>query len=175
MEIELRTIYPVLAKPVTRGQVLLGKALPTWLTGVAAMALFALATLALTPHLAYQHFSVMAQAFFLKAGSLAILTALVLWLSLWLPLAVAVLAAAFVYFLGTPAAGIAVRALGDSASAGLLAGLVPDFTLLHQFGRFVNGGAALSPGALAGLLAYAALWTALLGALAVRRFQRMAL
>lgn len=173
MELELRTIHPVLAKPVTRTQVLLGKALPTWLTGVAAMALFAVATLAVTPRLPYQRAAVMAQAFLLKSGSLAMLTALVFWLSLRLPLAVAALVAGLVYFLGASAAAMLAQAAG--VWAGPLAGCVPDFALLHQFDRYVDGGAPLSVGALSGFLAYAALWTAVFAALAARRFTRMRL
>lgn len=173
MELELRTIHPVLAKPVTRTQVLLGKSLPTWLTGVAAMTLFAVATLAVTPRLPYQRAGVMAQVFLLKSGSLAMLTALVFWLSLRLPLAVAALVAGLLYFLGAPFANMAAHAAG--AWAAPLAGCVPDFALLHQFNRYVDGGAPLSLSALAGYFAYAALWTAIFTALAVRRFARMRL
>ena len=174
MEIELRTIYPVLAKPVTRDQVLLGKMLPTWLMGVAAMALFTLATLALTPRLPYQHAGVLAQALLLKAGSLALLTALTAWLSLCLPAAVSILAAGLVFFLGAPALNMAVQFAGGGAIRAL-AGLLPDPALLQQFGRYVDGGAALSLAGLAGFVVYALLWTGIFGALASWRFRRMAL
>lgn len=175
MELELRTIYPVLAKPVTRSQVLLGKALPVWLTGAAAMALFALATLLLTPRLPYQHASAMAQAYLLKTGSLAMLTALVFWLSLCLPSAVSLLVAGLVYFLAVPAAGVLIQVAGGAPWARALTGLIPDFALLHQFDRFVNGGAALGFIPCCGFLLYAAAWTVLFGALAARRFRRMML
>jgi hypothetical protein len=62
--------------------------LPTWLAGIAAMALFTLATLALTPRLPYQDAGVLFQALLLKAGSLALLTAMTAWFSLCLPAAV---------------------------------------------------------------------------------------
>lgn len=175
LELELRTIYPVLAKPVTRAQVLLGKALPTWAVGVAGMGLFTLATLALTPRLPYQHAAVLAEAFALKAAALAMLTALTFWLSLWLPLAVTMLVAGAAAFLGTTAANLLLHAAGGTRVGAFLAGAIPDFSLLQQFGRYVDGGAALAPGALLGFLGYAALWTTVFWALAVWRFRRMAL
>ena len=100
LELELRTIYPVLAKPVTRTQVLLGKALPTWAVGAGALVMFSIVTLAMTPHLPYQQPEVLAQALALKIVALAMLTALTLWLSLWLPLGVTMLLAGALTFLG---------------------------------------------------------------------------
>lgn len=54
-ELELRTIYPILAKPVSRGQVIAGKAISVWLAAVAALALFSVVTLVIAPHITFQH------------------------------------------------------------------------------------------------------------------------
>jgi hypothetical protein len=132
-------------------------------------------TLALTPRLPYQHAAVLAQAFLLAAGALAMLTALVFWLALCLPPGVPLLVAGAVYFAGGSAANMAVQLAGGAAWTRTLAAAIPDFGMLNQFDRYVSGGAALGAGAFAGFMLYAALWTALFGALALRRFKRMAL
>lgn len=174
-ELEQRTIYPVLAKPVTRFELLAGKALPTWLTGAAALILFTIATLAITPRLPYQLAPVLIQALALEALGLAMLTAMVFCLALALPTAVAMLLAALVYFCGAPVANMLAQVCGGGALAHALAGLLPDFTLLDHFARYVDGGAPLSLPALAGMVTYGAVWTAIFAGLATTRFKKMAL
>jgi hypothetical protein len=174
LEVELRTIYPVLAKPVTRAQILLGKALPTWLSGVAALLLFSIATLAITPHLPYQHPWALAQALILKSAALVVLTVLVLWFSLWLPAAVAMLVTVALYFIGPTVVNMVVNHL-PIPGAGKLSCLVPDFALLDHFQRYVDGGGPLGYVSFAGLLLYAAIWSLILWGLANRQFRRMTL
>jgi ABC-type transport system involved in multi-copper enzyme maturation permease subunit len=166
-EIEQRTLYPVLAKPVTRDQVLLGKALPTWIIGVGTMLIFLAVTLAATPRQPYQEATVLAQAIVLKALGLAMLTALVFWLSLWMPPSLAMLVAGATAFLG----GMAIHWIASSP-VGPLAGLLPDVKLFEQFSRYVDGGAPLTSGMLALLVIDGALWTAIPWALATRLFRR---
>lgn len=171
-ELEQRTIYPVLAKPLSRGALLLGKGLPAWLISCAAMLLFTLATLLISPGLSYQQPAVLGQALALKACSLAMVTALGLALSLWLPLAVNLLVTAGLVFGGGTLANVLAQAPRPLSWLGLL---LPDFSLLGHFMRYTDGGGALGGGLLAGLAVYAAAWCGLLAALAWRRFNRMAL
>lgn len=171
VEIEQRTLYPVLAKPVGRGEVLLGKALPTWMLGFAAMAMFLAVTLAVAPHQPYQRFGVLAEALLCKAAALAMLTALVGLLSLSIPSSLAMLFSGLIAYLGS----IPINWLATQPGMGAFASLVPDFKLFEQFSRFVDGGAPLGPALLAGLAAYAALWTAILGGGALLRFRRQPL
>jgi len=171
VELEQGTLYPVLAKPVTRGQVLMGKAIPTWMLGATSMGLFLLVTLAVTPHLAYQQYSVLAQAVLCKALSLALLTALTICLSLWLPSSLAMLLGGAVCFLGS----MALNAVASIPAGAWLGGLIPDFKLLEQFLRYVDGGAPLGLSPQLRLLAYAVLWTATLWGLANLRFRRKSL
>ena len=175
VELELRTIYPVLAKPLSRNRFLVGKALPTWTLGVVALLLFTVVTLIAVPGLPYQHPAALAQALVLRALSLALLTALVFWLALWLPSSVAMLLAAAICFLGAPLGNFIASALGDSAAAGLLSHLLPRLALLDQFDRYADGGAPLSAAAMATLLLYGGLWTAIASWLTARRFGRMPL
>ena len=172
-ELEQRTIYPVLAKPVSRPVLLLGKALPIWLMSIGALLLFAVASLAIAPGLTYQMPMALAQALMLKALALGVVTALALALSLYLPAAVGMLVAAALVFGG----GMLANTM-QQASSPLLHWLglaLPDFSLFEQFTRYTDGGAPLAPGALLPLCGYALLWGFLLAGLAARRFKRIAL
>ena len=171
-EIEQRTIYPVLAKPVSRGQVLLGKGLPTWLAGVAAMLLFTGATLAIAPRLPYQTPGPLAQALMIKAASLAMLTGLVVWLSLWMPKAVSLVLCCALYFFGATSVNLIINASGHANVVQYLGRLVPDFSLMDHFQRYVDGGGPLNGGQAAGLIVYGVAWTLVFGALAAARFRR---
>ncbi len=82
-ERESRTIFPLLAKPVTRGQVILGKFAGCWLAcGIALLVFyvfFGAVSGAKEGHLAFwQYF----QAFWLHWGVLAVVIGMVLWGSL---------------------------------------------------------------------------------------------
>lgn len=174
-ELELRTIYPILAKPVSRGQVIAGKALSTWLAAVAALAMFTLVTLAVVPHIAFQHPAALAQGLALHVAALGVVTLLVIFASLWMNTILAVLAAAAVYFGAGYAGNFLVQAGGGARWAQFAAGLVPDFTLFDQLQRYVDGGAPLAAGSFGGLLALAALWAGLLAWGSLARFRAMEL
>ena len=175
IELEARTVHPILAKPITRAQFLAGKALPTFLLGVCALVLFAIATLAITPRLPYQLTVVLFQALALGTAALAMLTAMIFWLSLWLPMGVAMLIGGALYFGGATLGNILIQATGTAKPMMLFSGLIPDFSLLDLFTRYVDGGAALRAIAFGGLMIYAALWTTIFSWLAIRRFRRMEL
>lgn len=168
-EIELRTIYPVLAKPVRREALLWGKALPTWALGVAAMLAFGIATLALTPSLPQQSALPLVAALVLEAVALAVLTSMAICLSLWMPPAVTMLVAGALALGG----GFASNMIARVSGAQWLAGLWPDVSVLDQFQRYVDGGAALAPAAFGGLALYGALWIFVFAMAAAGRFRRM--
>ena len=78
-EIESRTIYPLLAKPVTRAQVILGKFLGCWLASGIALVVFYLFFAVVTGLREHQwHLAAYLQAFWLQWAFLAIVTALVM-------------------------------------------------------------------------------------------------
>lgn len=174
-ELELRTIYPVLAKPVSRGQIILGKFLPAWGIGMAALLMFTVATLVIAPHPEYQSYAVLAQAVTIKAGALAILAALALCASLFVPPVLAMLLAGGVAFGGAFAVNVLNQFAGNSPLGRSLAGIIPDFAMLNQFPRYTDGGSALEMPMFLGLLVYAALWSAILLGAATWRFRRMEL
>ena len=174
-DLELRTIYPILAKPVTRGQVIAGKALSTWLASVVAMGLFALVTLAVVPHIAFQNPLALAQALVLRVAALGVVTILVICVSLWMGTILAALTAGGIYFGAGYLGNFVIQSAHGARWAHYASGLLPDFTLLDQLQRYVDGGAPLAAGTFIGLLAMAGVWAWLLSWAALARFRAMAL
>ncbi len=174
-ELELRTIHPLLAKPVARETLLLGKALAGWLLGVAALVMFVGATMAITPAAADQSLLVLAAALVLKALALAMLTALTMLLVIALPPALAMLLAAVLALWGHFLANLIVQMAGGARWAGWAAGLIPDFNMLDLMQRYTDGGPLPAAVVLAGLLVYGLAWLCLLGWAAAQSFRRMPL
>jgi ABC-type transport system involved in multi-copper enzyme maturation permease subunit len=82
-ERENRTIFPLLAKPVTRGQVLVGKFLGCWLACGLALVMFYAFLMLLTASREHQwHFLNYFQVMWMQWMFLAVVIALVLWGSL---------------------------------------------------------------------------------------------
>jgi ABC-type transport system involved in multi-copper enzyme maturation permease subunit len=175
VELEQRTIYPVLAKPVRRAQFITGKILPVWMTGSLALVLFTLATLIISPGMEYQLNAVLGQALILELSALLMLTCLVMAFSLIFPQALGMLMSAVTWFAGGTLANMIIQAGHQSNIIHGFAGLIPDFNHLHQFQRYVDGGGMLTGITFAGLLGYGLIWTGLFYLLAVRRFHRMPL
>lgn len=173
-EIEQRTIYPVLAKPISRFDFLLGKALSTWLLGTTAMLLFTGLTLLLTPHLPYQQLGLLGQALALNLGALAVVTAMTVALAMWTPAGVAMLVAGAIFLGGTMLGGMLAQMAGPAAGE-WLRGLIPDLNLLNAYQRYVEGGDVLGAWPFVGRLVYVFAWTAIFGGLATHRFRRMML
>ncbi len=172
-DLEARTIYPILAKPVSRAQYLMGRASATCSVGLLAMLMFVTLTLLFTPGLPYQQPLVLTQMLLLKSLGLAMLTALVFCGSLWLPAGVNMLLASGLLFLGGGATNILVQLCGGGGLAEHFFGLIPNFSLFDQFQRFVDGGQALTSAMLGLLLLQGSLWTALLLGIALNRFRRI--
>ncbi|MBM3335707.1 ABC transporter permease [Candidatus Sumerlaeota bacterium] len=98
-EIEQGTILPLLARPLTRWQLLWGKFLACWLVGLIALACFAALIRLIVP--APRPFSEMlfVQTLLLKAAGLGALAALTIMLSLFVPEALNIMVSAGYYFL----------------------------------------------------------------------------
>jgi ABC-type transport system involved in multi-copper enzyme maturation permease subunit len=179
-EFERRTLLPLLAKPLTRGEVLIGK-----MAAVAALAAATLATLMLMnwaalPKDEERSLAVLLQVFVLQAIGLGVVTALATMLSLALPPPVTALAALAAFFAGGPIVEMAIEAAGRAAPAlgrlttRALAGF-PDFSVFQHVERFVEGGAPIGPGAFAAIAAYGAGLIALFYLSAAWAFERRAL
>jgi ABC-type transport system involved in multi-copper enzyme maturation permease subunit len=172
------TVFPLLAKPVTRREMIGGKWVGAWLAGLVATAFFYAVTAAvvrlrgggLNPLTA-------AQALALHAGMLAVLAALAIALSTRLSQAAAATLcylAAGVAFLLVPRIPEALasedgpgRILLSAAYFGL-----PNFELFDLRRRLVHDWGAAPWPACAASLAYAAVWAALLLGLANLGYRR---
>lgn len=161
-EFDDRTIYPLLARPVTRGAILTGKIL-----GVSVLAAFTLLLLSLlsylpTPKSDTQSLLTLFQLLALQSLALLLLTVLTVALSLFTPPIVSALIALAVFVLGGTLANGLAFALRDTppAVAALLtraASLIPDFSLFEHITRFVQGQPPLATPDIAALAGYAAL------------------
>ena len=166
-EMENRTLQPLLARPVRRAEVLLGKWLAAWAAGAALFAATALPTLLLVPRLEPVCAGTLFQGLCLHALALGFVGALGMAATLWLPRAPGTLLAAALAF----GAGPLVRLGGRWPVLHAL----PDPGRLNLVGRYTDGIGPLPPGDFLLLAAYALLWTGLLLGGAIRTFESRSL
>lgn len=180
-EIESRTLYPLLAKPVHRGEVVFGKFIATTAAGWGTLTVFcALTSLtwAATFPLPGQHLGMFVQAFILQLGAVMLLCSLSLFLSLVVPRSVALLVMGMLYFGGGSIFNVvrsAVRDTAGSAVVNWLLDYIPNFAKLTLFQRFTDGAPALPMMEWLGLMAYTILLSLLLLAVSTRIFERKAI
>jgi len=179
-EISRRTLYPLLARPIGRGEMLLGKFLGTLMMSWAALLLAAGVALASLASLHCRLGPVVVQYVVLRAFALAPITALSICMSLYLTPAAAVLVSTLLVLGASTFARASSLVGGDAGpvAASLLRGcdwLMPRMDLFD-----LGKKAAFDWGPVAGwvigyLAIYALIYTALPLAAAMARFRRMAL
>ena len=172
-EFERGTLMPLLAKPVTRGQVLTGKLVGSLQLVLGSYLLFVLLTLLAVPLVEGQRWSALGQVVILHLVSLTMLGIAAMALSLYLPTLVSALLALAWYF----GAGFALNLFGGGSSAVMnrLVACIPDATLLNHIECFAGPAARLEGGLFGGLLLYGLAWSALLYLWAGWRFERIRL
>jgi len=156
-DLENRTIYPILAKPVDRLQYLVGK---WWACSAAGIAtLLALSAIAWVPAPPIEGSAAMlVQAALAGTLSVALTAAMTLLFSLLMPQAANIVVSGLVVWFGDKAAGfLTTRASGTgvASAAQWVAGYVPDFSRLNLVTRYTDGIAALAPAQALGLALYA--------------------
>jgi ABC-type transport system involved in multi-copper enzyme maturation permease subunit len=179
-EISRRTLYPLLARPIGRGELLLGKFLGTVLMSWVAL-LLAVAVALLS--LASLHFSlgpIVWQYLLLRALALVPITAMAICLSLYLTPPAAVLVCALLTVGAATLSRASTLVDGDAGPAlklGLRAldWLVPRMDLFDLGKKAAYGWAPVPAWVLGALALYALVYTALPFAVAAARFRRMAL
>jgi ABC-type transport system involved in multi-copper enzyme maturation permease subunit len=177
-EMENRTLYPLLAKPLKRWQYLTG----VWMAAAAcgALTFFILGALAwgFTPKMEYYSLAMLLQAIFLQVVSLGALAALTLLLSLLVPRGVNMILVALVAVFGSSVTSIVSARFAETPVASLVhwvMAYVPDFSKLNLITRYTDGIAPLGTGPFIGLLIYGGIITGLCLAVAVWRFDRQPL
>lgn len=164
-ELENRTIHPMLAKPLRRGNYLLGKWVAITGSGMAAfLVLFALSWIpwVIFPERPPLDMTLMMQAIVCMLFSLGLMAALGLLASLLLPQGVTITILLLLYLFGTNVANfIRARGVGTPLQSPLewLTAYVPDFDKFNLFNRLTDGITALHPLEFGGLLLLAIIFT----------------
>lgn len=177
-EIDNRTLYPLLAKPVDRGVMLVGKWLACALCGCSIFVCLALLGYVPAPKMETYHGMMLVQAVVAQFLSIGLLAAVTLLLSLVTPRGVSLVLAGLLFFFGTKVTTFFLARLRGSAFEDLARWMVaylPDFSKLNLITRYTDGIAALSPGEFLSLCLYAIVMTAFSLALSIFIFKRRAL
>ena len=158
-ELEARTLYPLLAKPVSRSQYLLGKYLASFFIGL--IALVVLLAMAWLPVPAMEAYSIGSffQMFALSALGLAMIGALAIFLSFLVPKILNVVIVSALVLAGPKLLGlIAAHSLGSAIESvlNIFIGLVPNFSKVDLVQHFTDGLAPIAPQDLLGRVMHAA-------------------
>ena len=179
-EIKQRTLYPLLARPISRLDLLIGKVVGAVLvTWIAFLLLCALTAVALTTfHVAFE--PIMLQYVIAKMMGLVVLCALSMAFSAYLtPQAAATLSLIFAFASGVIVRGL-IMAYGSAAPAfqwiyKLIGAALPQLGVFDLGGRAANiGWSPVSASVLAQLSIYMAAYTSAMIAIAWAKFRRQA-
>ncbi len=177
-DIDARTLYPILAKPVSRGQYLLGKWLASTTSACVALCVLALLTELIQIVLPPGHpldMRTLFQAIPLLFFSIALLAAMALFGSLVMPQGVNLVAVGLIYFSGEQIVSF-IRARfsgspGDDAIRWVTAYL-PSFDHLNLVTRYTDGIGPVPAEDYAGLMLYALITAGFFLSLAITLFKR---
>ncbi len=177
-DLENRTIYPLLARPVSRDVYLLGKWLACVLTGVGAFAALFLPGWAVVPKMEFYSLPLLAQLLTLQIVSIAMLASLTVCLTLFAPRGLAIVFVGGWVLAGSSVTSFLLNSMtnpANRAAAGWAFAYLPDFSKLNLITRYTDGIGALAASEFVGLLVYGLIFTVFGLALAVAQFRRKAL
>ena len=176
-ELENRTLLPMLARPVSRGEILAGKVLAVAALASATLVLLIAITYLPAPKSEGQRFAVLLQVVSLQLVALLLLTMLTVALSIVCSPPATVVVSLSLFMLGGPILSSVSRAIErrgtpwERLSEHILA-VVPDFSLLDHVQRFVEGQPAIEFVPLAAMAGYGLGLTLLLFLFAAWLFNR---
>lgn len=174
-ELENRTLYPLLAKPVSRPVVILGKWAACTACGFASFLVLLVLGWVPVPKMETYAWSTMAQLLLLQLCSFGVLTGLTLALSLLLPKGVNIVLCGMLVAFGAKVIGfLGARAMGTSMeqAAGWFLSYVPDFSKWNLITRYTDGVGPLGAGEFLGLVLHAIILMLLGLGVAVAAFHR---
>lgn len=171
-EMETRSLYPLLAKPVLRSQYILGKWVAVWAGGGVALLVLLAAAWAPTPKMQQFSGALLFQVIILQFVSLAMTASLALLLSLFTPKAVNVVLVALVYLAGDRLASLIRSRAAGRGVVEWLTYYIPSFTDLNLVTRYTDGIGALGAVEFLGLMLYGAICAVAALALATVVFDR---
>jgi len=175
-EIEQRTILPLLARPISRGQFLAGKFLACWIVGIVALLCFVVLIRAVVPSPERFSEALFAQTILLKIAGLGALAAVTILLSLFLPESLNVTLALGYYFLWGLVFNMLRLGLTEAGGLGRpvsrLLYVFPHLEALNISRLCLSQAAPLAWGLVFALIAYAAAYAVLALAAAHHLFER---
>jgi ABC-type transport system involved in multi-copper enzyme maturation permease subunit len=176
-EIEKHTLQPLLAKPVSRAEVILGKSVAVTAVACASLMLFLVLSWAPVPKLPDQHFVAFIQMAGLRMVALCVLGMYTIALSLFMPAVVAILISLGTFFAAATVVNFIGQVVGHSWRLGgklveRVLAIVPDFSLFEHSQRYVEGASPMAVTAVFAVLVYAAVFAAFFYSLTVWRFNR---
>jgi ABC-type transport system involved in multi-copper enzyme maturation permease subunit len=176
-ELEARTLHPLLAKPVSRGQCLVGKWLASIFVGVFALALLLVMGWVPAPKMERYHDLTLLQALLLQVAAFPVIAALALLTSLFVPKMLNIVLLAGIVFKGSTVIGLLQsRALGTPLEGPVrwVTGYVPDFSHFNLIHAYTGGLEPVAAEALILRLLYAGVLSVAYLAAAIWLFNRRA-
>lgn len=170
-EFDQKTIYPLLARPLSRFALLAGKISGVSLLGMFSLSLFTALVWLPTPKSTDQSLATLLQTVGLQMLGIALLATVACALSLYMPPLVSALATLALFLAGGPALqgfrfGISGLPSAVEAPLDRIIALIPDFSVFEHIPRFVEGEPPLTFAGVAGIGGYGLLLAALYFALA---------
>ncbi len=172
-EVENRTLYPLLAKPLERRHLLAGKWAAATAGGTLVYAALFLVAWGFTPRYHAYSTGCLLQMLLLQPVSIGMLSAFALCGSLFMPRAVNLVVLLTLFMGGSAVAGLLSARLRPAFA--WVASYLPRFSDLNLTMRYTDGIGALGAGEFLAIAAYALIFTVLALSLAAWRFERRAL
>lgn len=179
-EMEKRTLLPLLARPVSRAEVILGKTVAVTTAACTCLMLFLLLSWAPVPKLPDQHFFAFVQMAVLRMAALCLLGIYTIALSLFIPGAVAVLISLATFFGAPTIVSFVAQLVSNSWGLGgklveRVLAIVPDFSLFEHSQRYVEGASPMAIPAVFAVLAYGIGFAVFFYSLTVWKFKHKSL
>lgn len=161
-ELETRSLYPLLAKPVQRHQYIVGKWLATSLAAGATVLVLNALSVAASPWPAGLSPALLAQAVILELFAISAAAAIALALSIRLPKSLTVVITGLLVFAAAPLMSLLLSRIAPGparSAAQWVAGYVPNISRLDLLNGFSAGAGALGFSDMLSLMAYGAVLT----------------
>ena len=174
-EIEKRTLYPLLARPIDRTTYLLGKYASCAICGFAVFLLLGAMGWFPVPKVEYYSFSLLLQLIVLQAVSLSMIASLSLFFSILAPRGIGIVAIGLLFAFGNQIITFGRARLENGAAEPVgdwLLGYVPNFQKLNLITRYTDGIEPLALGPFVSAVLYGALMSAAFLALSIFLFHR---
>ena len=175
IELENRTLFPLLARPFERRWYLIGKWCACTAPLAGLMLVISILVIALVPGNAGYDSGLMIQMLLAQILSLAALNALAILLSILIPRSMGIMILGGLYLAGDKLIQLLNGAVSNSGISVLiqyLSNLTPDFSKLNLITRYTDGISSLSAGTFLGIVIYALLLIALSLMIAGLKFER---